>query len=108
MLFDTHAHYDDEQFDADRDALLASMPGCGISLIVNAASNLQSSRLGLELAEKYRLSTPPSACTPMTRRPWITVRFSSLNSCSDTQRRWPWAKSGLTITTTTRRGMCRK
>ena len=25
MLFDTHAHYDDERFDADRDALLASM-----------------------------------------------------------------------------------
>ena len=26
MLFDTHAHYDDERFDEDRDALLTSMP----------------------------------------------------------------------------------
>ena len=26
MLFDTHAHYDDDWFDEDRDALLASMP----------------------------------------------------------------------------------
>ena len=25
MLFDTHAHYDDSWFDADRDALLRSM-----------------------------------------------------------------------------------
>ena len=25
MLFDTHAHYDDERFDEDRDALLSAM-----------------------------------------------------------------------------------
>jgi TatD DNase family protein len=53
MYFDTHAHYDDEQFDADRHALLASMPDAGISLIVNASSNLASARLGLRLAEEY-------------------------------------------------------
>jgi TatD DNase family protein len=29
MLFDTHAHYDDARFDADRDALLASLPPAG-------------------------------------------------------------------------------
>jgi len=53
MFFDTHAHYDDEQFNEDRDALLASMPQHGISLIVNAASNMQSSREAIALAEKY-------------------------------------------------------
>lgn len=53
MLFDTHAHYDDEQFDADRDALLAELPSSGISLVVNAGSNLHSSEAGLKLAEKY-------------------------------------------------------
>ena len=26
MLFDTHAHYDDDQFDGDRETLLASLP----------------------------------------------------------------------------------
>ena len=26
LIFDTHAHYDDEAFDADHEALLASMP----------------------------------------------------------------------------------
>ena len=30
MYFDTHAHYDAEQFNADRDALLASMPSEGV------------------------------------------------------------------------------
>ena len=35
MLFDTHAHYDDDQFDPDREALLASLPERGVGLVVN-------------------------------------------------------------------------
>ena len=53
MFFDTHAHYDDKQFDVDRDELLSSMPSNGIQLIVNPASDLSSSLAGCELAEKY-------------------------------------------------------
>ena len=30
LIFDTHAHYDDEAFDADRETLLASMPEHGV------------------------------------------------------------------------------
>lgn len=29
MLFDTHAHYDSRQFDADRDQVLSGLPGPG-------------------------------------------------------------------------------
>jgi TatD DNase family protein len=53
MLFDTHAHYDDEQFDQDRDTLLAQMPENGVCLIVNAGSNLESSKKSLALADAY-------------------------------------------------------
>ncbi len=53
MYFDTHAHYDDEQFDGDRDELLASMPANGVTLIVNAASDVQTARTGRSLAEKF-------------------------------------------------------
>ncbi len=53
MLFDTHAHYDDEQFDADREAILSAMPDNGISLIVNASSNLASAEAGLKIADRY-------------------------------------------------------
>lgn len=53
MLFDTHAHYDDEQFDNDRDALLSAMPESGVTLIVNAASSLESSEKALKIAEAY-------------------------------------------------------
>ena len=35
MIFDTHAHYDDEQFDGDRDELLKSMPDFGVGTIVD-------------------------------------------------------------------------
>ena len=44
MLFDTHAHYDDERFDEDREALLNAMPEKGVGLIVNPGCDLASSR----------------------------------------------------------------
>lgn len=53
MIFDTHAHYDDEQFDIDRDSLLMSMKENGIGTIVNIGANLASSKTTLELAHKY-------------------------------------------------------
>ncbi len=53
MYFDTHAHYDDEAFDADRDALLASMPAHGVDWIVNPGCGERSSLFSMELARKY-------------------------------------------------------
>ena len=53
MIFDTHAHYDDEQFDIDRDSLLLSMKDAGIGNIVNIGANLSSSHSSLELAHKF-------------------------------------------------------
>ena len=35
-IFDTHAHYDDSAFDEDRDSLIQSLPGKGISLVADA------------------------------------------------------------------------
>jgi len=53
MYFDTHAHYDDEAFDADREAVIAALPGEGVSLVLNASSDLKSSANSVALAEKY-------------------------------------------------------
>ena len=53
MLFDTHAHYDDAAFDADRGQVLASLPGQGVGLVVNPGCNLASSRRAVELAERF-------------------------------------------------------
>lgn len=53
MIFDTHAHYNSEQFDEDRDAILASMPEGGVELIMNACSNLGEIPGITELCERY-------------------------------------------------------
>lgn len=53
MIFETHAHYDDEQFDSGREALLASLPDCGIKRVVNIGASIASTRNSIELAEKY-------------------------------------------------------
>lgn len=53
MIFDTHAHYNDEKFEDDRDTLLASMPENGIGLIMNACSNLGEIPDILALCDKY-------------------------------------------------------
>lgn len=53
MYFDTHAHYDDQSFDDDREELLNSLPEQGVQFVVNAASDLQSSRRGISLAKQY-------------------------------------------------------
>lgn len=53
MLFDTHAHYDDEQFEKDRDELLASLGDYGVSNIVNIGSDMKTSESSIALAEKY-------------------------------------------------------
>ena len=53
MFFDSHAHYDDEKFDADRDAVLSGLPAMGISCVLNAASSLESSKQCLDYALKY-------------------------------------------------------
>lgn len=53
MIFDTHAHYNDEQFDADRYELLSSMKDNGVGLIMNACSNIREIPDIIALCEKY-------------------------------------------------------
>lgn len=53
MIFDTHAHYDDKQFDTDRDELLSSLPGLGVGTIVNVGASLEGCKRVIELAKKY-------------------------------------------------------
>ena len=54
MIFETHAHYDDEQFDKDREELLDSMEKNGIGTIVNIGSNMETSRWTVKLQISIR------------------------------------------------------
>lgn len=53
-IFDTHAHYNDEKFDSDRDFLLSDLhENYGVGKIINCGDTLESSRFCLELARKF-------------------------------------------------------
>ena len=53
MIFDTHAHYDDEAFDEDRDQLLSSMKDGGVGCIVNVCASAGGFGGTLELMKAY-------------------------------------------------------
>lgn len=53
MIFETHAHYDDEQFHDDREELLAKMTSSGIGRIINVGASIASTKATLRLAERY-------------------------------------------------------
>lgn len=70
MIFDTHAHYNDEAFAGDLAEVVAKFPEAGIEKAVNVASDLESIGQVLDLAKKYpffysALGIHPSDCGPL-------------------------------------------
>ncbi len=52
-MIDSHAHYDDEQFEKDRDKLLTILPEVGIGLVVNVGASMESCKSTIALTKKY-------------------------------------------------------
>lgn len=52
-IFDSHAHYDDEAFDADRDVILSALPSHGICGVINCASSAKSCSDSMLLSSRY-------------------------------------------------------
>ncbi len=78
MIFETHAHYDDEAFDADRNELIPELYREGIGKIVNISVNRKTCEETLGLIEKYpffygALGYHPSECEEFgeTQYRWI-------------------------------------
>lgn len=53
MIFDTHAHYDDEAFEGDREELLAGLQENGIEAAVNVSASMEGVERTLELIRKW-------------------------------------------------------
>ena len=71
LIFDTHAHYDDEAFDLGRDALLTAMPEQGVGLILDPGCDIETSQKAVALAEQYphvyaAVGYHPENCAPYT------------------------------------------
>lgn len=53
MYFDSHAHINDERFDADRDEVIQRALDGEMAGFLNAGADMESSARGIEIAEKY-------------------------------------------------------
>ena len=100
LIFDTHAHYDDEAFDTDREMLLASMPEHGVGLILDPGCDLESSRRAVELARTYphvysAVGWHPENCAPYTE--------DSLDARCAISSRWRRSWTSPSSCTTARR-----
>ena len=79
LLFDTHAHYDDSQFDPDREELLAALPENGVGLVVNPGCDIPTSQKALALAERFShvyaaVGYHPENCGPYVPEDLDTLR----------------------------------
>lgn len=53
MIFETHAHYDDEAFEEDREDILGKLSEAGVTAVVNAGASLASTKAAIGLAETH-------------------------------------------------------
>ena len=53
MIFETHAHYDDDRFNDDRDELLQRLPLEGVGVVINSGASVESTRDTIHLAKEY-------------------------------------------------------
>lgn len=77
-IFDSHAHYDDSAFEADRESLLSSLPAQGVCGVINAGCDPLSSRRSIALAEAYpfiyaAVGWHPEAAAGFTETAWQTM-----------------------------------
>lgn len=82
-LFDSHAHYDDPKFDGERDKIIAEIFAAGVERVVNASSDLATSRASIALAEKYprfyaAIGIHPHECAAITDENAATAELCKL------------------------------
>jgi TatD DNase family protein len=53
MIFDSHAHYDDEAFNDDRDAVIHEIKDSGVIGVLNCGASIEGTRMSVELSGKY-------------------------------------------------------
>ena len=79
MIFDTHAHYDDDAFDEDRDTLLGEIFSSGICCITDVGASVKSSKSAVALSKKWSqiyaaVGVHPDSTADMTEEDIETLR----------------------------------
>ena len=75
QIFDTHAHYDDEAFDEDREEVLSLLASHGVAKVCDIGAGIESSRTALELSKRYAmmhcaLGVIPGKCSEINEESW--------------------------------------
>lgn len=79
MLFDTHTHLDDKQFDHDREEVIERIKAAGVVYAVNVGSGIEESRNSIALAEKHdfiyaAVGVHPGNADEMTEDDFETIK----------------------------------
>ena len=82
MIFDTHAHYDDEAFDEDREALLEGLTEHGIEAVVNIGNDMLSTEHTLELTKRYPQVYGAAGVHPSSSAELDEEKFSLLRTAA--------------------------
>jgi len=53
MIFDSHAHYDDEAFNEDREKVIQGLKDKGVIGVLNCGASMEGARMSVELSNKY-------------------------------------------------------
>mgnify|MGYP001037752762 CR=1 FL=1 len=86
LIFDTHAHYDDAQFDEDREELLESLPVFGIGNVIDVGAGLKSTVRAVALAKKYPFIYAAAGVHPTETQELTEQNFSWLASQLDEEK----------------------
>lgn len=95
MIFETHAHYEDEAFDIDREELLDNLPKEGIEYVVDICSDVSSVDRVLSLAERYPYIYAAVGIHPEAAKELNEERFSWLKEKAQHPRNLAIGEIGL-------------
>ena len=86
MFFDTHAHYDSSKFEADRDAVLSSLPASGVTLVVDPGDNTERSRRAVELSHRYPFVYAAVGWHPEEAEGWTDASLNEIRALAADER----------------------
>lgn len=97
-IFDSHAHYDDDAFDADRDELLRSLVSHGVRRVMNVGSSMESSRTGIQLGKEYDFLYSSVGIHPDSAREICDETLRELAELAGSPRSGHWERSAWITT----------
>lgn len=82
-LFDSHAHYDDEKFDQDREEIIQKIYDSGVEKFISAGYSLESSKRAIELADKYEFIYTTVGISPNDVKQTIEETIEDIKKLED-------------------------